>query len=191
MKIAIDISQTVYPQGVGRLTSRLVSHLIEKDKENTYVLFFATLRGELPAAMKELAKQSNVTLKKFPFPPTFLHILWNVLHIVPIELFIGKVDVFLSSDWTEPPTLFAKKVSIIHDLSVYLYPEEAHKKLGFSLKNFAPVANIVAVQKKRLSWVAKECDQIIAVSEATKNDIINILHIPQDKITVIYEGVGI
>lgn len=161
MKVGIDISQIVYGgTGVATYTQNLIDNLKIVDQKNTYVYFGSSLRRPLPGFWR--------------FPPTILDILWNQLHIMPVENLIGKIDVFHSSDWTQPPTK-AKKVTTIHDLVVYLYPESSHPK-------------IVATQKRRLEWVKKEGDLIIAVSESTKKDIIEILKIPEEKIRVIYEA---
>lgn len=163
MKVGIDISQIVYEgTGVATYTKNLIEWLLKVDQKNNYVFFGSSLRR----------RQKGF----WPIPPTVLDILWNRLHILPVENFIGKVDVFHSSDWTQPPTK-AKKVTTIHDLVVYKYPESSHPK-------------IVETQRRRLEWVKKECDLIIAVSESTKKDIVEILKIPEEKIKVIYEAVN-
>ncbi|MEK7551299.1 MAG: glycosyltransferase, partial [Patescibacteria group bacterium] len=115
-------------------------------------------------------------IKKFKFPPTLLNILWNNLHIMPIENFIGDIDIFISSDWVEPPTKKAKKVTILYDLIVYKYPNET-------------AAKIVNIQKRKLLWVKKEIDRILCISEATKKDAIEILGIDPKKLEVISAGV--
>lgn len=48
---------------------------------------------------------------------------------------------------------------------------------------------IVEVQKRRLKIVEREIDRVIAVSQSTKEDLMNVSSIPKEKITVIYEGV--
>jgi glycosyltransferase involved in cell wall biosynthesis len=179
MKIGIDISQIVYGTGVSVYTKNLVEALLKIDKENEYVLFGGSLRQKV--ALKNIIDYYHATVCGnsrgviLPIPPTLADILWNRLHILPIEKLIGFVDVFHSSDWTQPPTK-AAKVTTIHDLAVLRYPETFHPK-------------IVAVHKKRLEWVKKECDLIIAVSEATKKDVVELLGIPPQKIKVIWEGV--
>src|SRR5258706_14313484 len=111
MKIGIDISQIAYEgTGVGNLTKKLVEHLVEIDKQNEYILFYSSLRRNLKSHISHFKSRQNVTIKTFKFPPTILDFLWNRLHILPIEWLIGDVDVFLSSDWTQPPTKQAKKV---------------------------------------------------------------------------------
>lgn len=177
MKIGIDISQIVYGTGVSVYTRNLIDTLFEIDKKNEYLLFGGSLRR-----LEELKKFHTSTLvhwckakKSFwPIPPTVVDILWNQLHVLPVEKLIGSVDVFHSSDWTQPPTR-AAKVTTIHDLSFLRWPDSVHPK-------------VLATQKRRLEWVKREIDLIIAVSEATKKETIELLGIPEEKIVVVYEG---
>lgn len=164
MKIGIDISQIVYEgTGVARYTKMLIEAILKYDKKNEYIFFFSSLRGRLP---------QNIQAKIYRLPPTLLEFLWNRAHILPIENFIGKIDVFISSDWTQPPSK-AKKITIVHDLVYLKYPETLPK-------------SIIDVQKRRLNWVKKEVDLIITDSESTKKDLIELLNIPAEKIKVIY-----
>lgn len=192
MKIGIDISQTTYGTGVGNYVSYLVRTLIEQDKKNSYVLFFSSLRGTLPDELAELPKNyPSVQIKRFIIPPTVLDFLWNVLHIFPIEWFIGDIDVFMTSDWTEPPARKAKKITILYDFIVYKYPEESHNQTSFSFKNFLLKPNIVRVQKRKLAWVKKESQKILCISESTKKDAMEILRIDPSKLSVVYAGVNL
>lgn len=175
MRVGIDISQIVYGTGVSNYTKNLVDALLKIDKKNEYILFGGSLRkiGELHNYCATV--RGNSTLKIFPFSPTIADFIWNRLHILPIENFVGNVDVFHSSDWAQPPTRRAKLVTTIHDLVPILYPESSHPK-------------IVATHKRRLSHVKREVDLVIAVSESTRDDIIAYLDIPRGKIHVIYEA---
>lgn len=176
MRISIDISQSVYPRGVGRYTRELVSALLKINSANEYILFGTSLRQQ--KALKEFINSlkpnaKNLTTKLYPIPPTILEILFNMMHL-SIDGFIGKIDVFHSSDWTQPATR-AKKVTTIHDMIAVKFPELFDSKT-------------IAVQKRRLKWVKKEVDRIIVVSENTKKDVIETLQIPDDKLDVIYEA---
>jgi hypothetical protein len=176
MKIGIDISQLAYPEtGVANYLENLVQSLVDLDSQNSYVLFFSSLRGKLKTENLKLKNNPNVQIKTFRIPPTVLDIIWNKLHILPIESLIGDVDVFITSDWTEPPAKKAKKVTILYDLIVYKYPKETAEK-------------IVAVQKRKLKWVKKESQRILCISEATKKDAEEILGIDKNKLSVVYPG---
>src|ERR1035437_8370048 len=177
MVIGIDISQLAYENtGVANYLENFVRHLIEIDKENEYVLFFSSMRKNFKFSILNFQSKHNVTIKQFKIPPTALDILWNKLHIMPIENFIGPVDIFITSDWTEPPTKKAKKATILYDLIVYKYPDETHKK-------------IVDVQKRKLKWVKKETDRVLCISQSTVKDAQNILGIEKDRLSVIYPGI--
>lgn len=177
MKIGIDISQLAYPNtGVANYLENLVTTLLEKDKENHYVLFFSSARGRLSPEFIKKVKREKVSIKQFKFPPTLLDFIWNKMHVFPIEWFVGYVDVFITSDWTEPPVRRAKKATILYDLLVHKFPEEMHAK-------------IVSTQKKKLSWVKKESDMVFCISESTKNDAEEILGMDKSKLQVIYPGI--
>lgn len=187
MKIGIDISQLAFGNtGVANYLKNLLENLLEVDTKNQYILFFSSLRGTMPELN---IKNENVIIKKFKFPPTVLNILWNNLHIMPIESLIGEVDIFISSDWVEPPTKKAKKVTILYDLIVYKFPEESHGQTSFNLFKMIISPNIVKSQKRKLSWVKKEVDRILCISEATKKDAIEVLNIDPKKLEVISAGV--
>lgn len=171
MKIGIDISQIVFDGfGIATYTKELIQVLLETDKKNDYILFFSSMRRELKPDFP------SAIVKKFKFPPTLLDVLWNRLHIFPVESLIGNIDIFHSSNWTQPPTK-AKKVTTIHDMLIYKYPETVHPK-------------IIDTQKRQLKWVKKECNRVIVDSNATKKDVLEILDIPADKIRVIHLAPG-
>ena len=158
MRIAIDVSQIVYGTGVSQYTIELVENLLKIDKDNEYVLFAGTLRRK-----RDILKFFPQT-KVFPIPPTLGDIIWNRLHVLPIEKLIGKVDVLHTSDWTEPPSK-AFKVTTVHDLSPFLYPNLFPRDV---------IRDVVAAHKARLKLVKEETDRIIVPTKATKGDLVQL-----------------
>lgn len=177
MRIGFDISQAAFQgSGVGRYTHALVKALSKNKKNHEMVLFGSSLRQfHILQSLAKTVSEKGVTKKIMHLPPSLLNVLWNNMHIVPIEVFIGKCDVFHTSDWLEPPA-GCKKVTTIHDMIVFKYPQLLHD-------------SIVNTQKAKLQWVVKESSKIIADSISSKNDIITYLHVPQSKIEVIYPGI--
>ncbi len=176
MIIGIDISSIPYGTGVSNYTLNLVKNLVKIDKKNIYKLFFSSLRQPFPEEISKLKKFQNVRTYHYHLPPTFLEFFWNRLHILPIELFIGKCDVFHTWDWTQPPTFSAKTITTIHDFVPLLFPETQHKKT-------------ISVFKQKLYWSKLECDYYICVSQNTRNDLKKLVpSISSDKISVIYEA---
>lgn len=178
MRIGIDISQIAFEQtGVSNFLNTLVENLLRIDKENEYILFFSSMRRSLKSRILDLTlNNKNIQVKAFKYPPVFLDLIWNKLHIIPIEWFIGKVDLFITSDWTEPPSIKAKKITILYDLIIKKYPKETDSK-------------IVRVQARRLNWVKKESNIIICISDSTKNDAIKILGIEEKRLRVVCPGI--
>lgn len=165
MKVGFDISQLAHQGGVATYTGNLI-HELSKNPELDIVYFYSSLRKSYQGNLKNV--------KAFRLPPALLEIIFNRLRVLSIENFTGPLDIFHSSDWTQPKSK-AKKVTTYHDVVPLKYPEWSDPK-------------IVKVHKKRLELVEKEIDMIIAVSKATKNDLLEVSKIPEDKITVIYEG---
>ena len=161
----MDISQIAHKGGVAVYTQNLAQEL-SKIKDLEMVYFYSSLRKPYKGNLKNV--------KKYRLPPTLFEMLFNRWRNVSIERFLGPLDVFHSSDWTQPPSK-AKKVTTYHDVVPLKYPEWSHPK-------------IVAVHKRRLYIVEQEIDMVIAVSESTKKDLMEVSNIPDEKIKVIYEA---
>ena len=161
----MDISQMAHVGGVANYTQNLAIEL-SKIQDLDMVYFYSSFRKPYRGGLKNV--------KKYKLPPTLFEMLFNRWRNVPIEKFIGPVDIFHSSDWTQPPSK-AKKVTTIHDLVPLKYPQWSHPK-------------VVAVHKRRLWLVQEEVDCIIVVSESAKKDLLELTQIPEKKVRVIYEG---
>lgn len=174
MRIGIDISQIVYGTGVSVYTKNLVENLLQIDEENEYMLLGGSLRKVSSIKYKVSNIRGRYETRIWRMPPTFADILWNRLHVLNIELFAGKLDVFHSSDWTQPPSR-AFKVTTIHDVAPLKFEKEMHSR-------------VVKTHRRRLEWVKKEVDRIIVPSKATRDDLVG-MGFDSRKIRVIYEGV--
>lgn len=178
MKIGIDVSQVIYGKGVSFYTRNLVENLLSVDKENEYVLFGGSLRRKKDLESFASSLAGKFTTRFVLFPPTLANIVWNRLHLFTIERFIGKVDVYHSSDWAQAPSE-AFRVTTIHDIAPFKFPE----------LNPGGIRNILSAHKARLKWVEAEVDRVIVPSEATKKDLVE-LGMDEGKIRVIYEAPG-
>ena len=105
-----------------------------------------------------------------------LSFFWNTLHIIPIEWLTGPLDIFWSSDWTQPPMVKAQAVTTIHDISPILFPESMYED------------TIGKTQRKRLFWAVKECSAFFCDSHATKKDLLHYYHIDPSRAYVVYPG---
>lgn len=68
-----------------------------------------------------------------------------------------------------------KKIVTIHDLLFLRYPQ---------LYNLIDIG----IYKQKFRWACKNADRIIAVSQQTARDLVEYLHVPEEKIDVVYQG---
>lgn len=165
IRVGMDVSQLAHKGGVNTYTQNL-SLKLSKIPELEMIYFYSSLRKPYQGGLKNV--------KKYRLPPTLFEMLFNRWRNVGIERFIGPIDIFHSSDWTQPPSK-AKKVTTYHDVVPIKYPQWSFPK-------------IISVHKRRLKLVEKEIDMVIAVSESTKRDLLEVSNIPEEKIIVIHEG---
>lgn len=179
MKIALDATyagqSSSQKGGIYQYIFHLVQALSEVDKENKYLLFFSFFRNKHRQTTDEfysLFKKAGYGRKDCRIPS----LIWKRLQF-PIELFTGKIDLFHGLFDYVPRMLSGKSIVTIHDLAYLRRPEF----LG----------------SKRVKWKYKEtplavrrADAIITVSNFSKNDLIKLLGIPEEKIWVTPHGVS-
>lgn len=180
MRIGIDVSQVVYEgTGVGRYVERLVLAVLAAAPEQmSFVLFGAAWgkRVELGAFMERAkAVRPSIRIVTVPLPPAALDVLWNRLHIVPVTWLTGAVDVFWSSDWTQPPLGGATGLTTIHDVSFLRFPESFDER-------------IPAVHQRRLARAKRDCRRFLCDSAATKHDLVELMGFDPATLTVVYPG---
>jgi glycosyltransferase involved in cell wall biosynthesis len=178
MKIGIDVSSLTYQRGVSRYTGDLVKALAKE--QNAELFLYGTslrqqklLKTELRKVLRSVTPD-RYDLKLQHFPPSLLAKAWS-LGLNPIKKQFPQIDVFHSWDWLQPPDKDLPLVSTIHDLAIIRFPEVAHPKV---LKMHQDSWRILRERKA----------QIIAVSEATKSDILRYLEIPSQQVTVVHEA---
>lgn len=172
MKIGLDISQIVYQTGVSRYTAELVKQLLKIDSDNQYVLYAGSLRQRsiLKTFTAALPRKTKLILS--PLAPKLADVFFNRLNL-SIDPFLGPVDIFHASNWVLPRCQ-APIIATIHDLTFIKYPEEH-------------VPYYVKAHQRHLNRAKKYAQAIIAVSQATKKDLIE-QGISSEKIHVVYEA---
>jgi glycosyltransferase involved in cell wall biosynthesis len=171
-RIVVDYTPALrQTAGIGRYTRSLVGALAELDREHTYTLFCA---GERPEAGRWPA---NFRVRVAPLPERWLTIGWQRLRLpVPAELLAGRAALFHSPDFTLPPLAGARGVVTVHDLSFMRLPECADPGLRAYLESGLPRA-------------VRRADRILADSANTRDDLVELLGLPGEKITVVHGGV--
>ncbi len=181
MHIAIDYTPAVRQRaGIGRYTRGLVRALAELDHTNRYTLFCVGQGGEGgpgPAGHED-GLPANFTFKVSNLPARWLTAGWHKLKLpLHAERLAGDSDIFHSPDFTLPPLRSAAGVVTIHDLSFLRLPAYADPGLREYLSKSVPDS----VTRAR---------RVLADSENTRLDLIELLGVPADKISVVPPGVG-
>jgi glycosyltransferase involved in cell wall biosynthesis len=179
MIIGIDARtlQDQHYSGVSEYAYQLIKALLELDRKNEYRLFYnssRSLSGRLP-----IFDHPRLTVEKFDYPNKLLNYgLMLPFNYPKLDELLGGIDVFFAPHLNF--LAISKKsrlVITIHDLSFLRYPELFSWRKNFWHK---------LIDAKKL---AQKADCIIAVSHNTKRDIIGLLGVPTEKITVIHSGI--
>lgn len=179
MIIGIDVRMLARGtrSGIEEYTINLLSNMISLDNNIEYRLFY---NGYKKTKLEyDFLKAPNVQLKEFKIPNRPLDASFQFLNYPKIDRMLGDIDLFFS------PHIFSSSVSkkcrtltTFHDLSFENYPEFYSTGKNYWHFSMNP--------KKQ----ARTADKIIAVSQSTKDDLINIYNIEPKKIKVIYSGIN-
>lgn len=176
MKIGIDYTAALKQSGgIGRYTRGLITTLARLDRQYDYTLM-ATLDAPLEG-LQTFQSYANFSHKIYPLPERWMTISWHRFYLpVPVEWFAGPVDLFHSPNFILPPTRRAKTLLTVHDLSFIRHPQGAVDKLRRWLEKVVPRS-------------LARADHVLADSESTRQDLIEIFRIPSENITVVGAGV--
>src|SRR4030042_6657479 len=180
MTIGIDIRVLTRGTrtGVEEYTINLLSRLLRLNQNINFKLFFNAFNKT--KINYDWAGLHNVKLREFRIPNRFLFISARYFNFPKIDRLLGGADIFFNPHFFSAPiSKKAKKVMTFHDLSFKLHPEL------FSWRTRAWQRFLMNANKE-----ARSSDKIIAVSESTKQDLVDLYKIDPEKIKVIYSGVG-
>jgi glycosyltransferase involved in cell wall biosynthesis len=165
MRIGIDARLLQYTQaGISLYAVRLIRALLSVDRLNHYVAIRDRRDRYAISADPRLERFDTWTPAHHQFEPVAL----------PLELLRAGIDLLHSTDFISPTLRRCKAVCTIHDLAFLLYPQFITDE---SRRYYGKVAEVV-----------QSADGIIAVSERTRRDIVRLLGIPPERVTVVYHG---
>lgn len=165
MRIGIDARMAYYTQaGIGQYIRRLIEGLSRIDIAEEIVLLQS--RKDQPIVLNHSAFRRRS--------------LWTPSHnrfeqiTLPIEIALTRLQVLHSPDFIPPLRRNCRSVITVHDLAFLRFP---HFLTRESARYYSQIDQAV-----------RRTDHIIAVSESTRQDIIQLLGVPEEKITVIHEA---
>ncbi|MBI2133047.1 glycosyltransferase family 4 protein [Candidatus Woesearchaeota archaeon] len=175
MKIAIITDETEgNAVGMGTYILNLTENILKTDRENEYFLIH---RKKEEHRIYSMANEIII-----PYNPKFPFSTIRNFITLPKELRKHNFDIIhhptnigpfaFKSVW---PTKKGKCIQTIHDLIPLLFKNTHEKAVRMAFEHILP-------------RVARNCDKIITVSQASKRDIISRLKVSANKISVIYEA---
>lgn len=157
-------------EGFGWYTYEIVKRMVQEHPEHTFIFFF-----DRPYDEKFIFGENviPVVLKPQARHPILFKIWFN--RSVTKALKKYHADVFFSPDGYLSLKTTVKQIAVIHDINFEHFPEDIPRSSRNYLRTFFPL-------------FAKKAQQIITVSQYSKDDIEKTYHIPTDKINVVWNG---
>lgn len=180
MNIGVDIRVLMdkHYSGVSCYTSDLLLAMFKEDRENNYSLFYNSW-SDISERLNIWENERSKILKLAWPNKIFNYVLQKVFHYPKLDKFLGEPDIFWSPHFnfsSFSKSAKTKKIITVHDISFLRYPEFFSWRKNFWHK---------ALEVKK---ILTEAEAIVAVSDNTKNDIVELLNIYEDKIRVIHSG---
>jgi glycosyltransferase involved in cell wall biosynthesis len=171
MRIGLDLRMLGGGSGVSRYVQELTTQILTIDKRNTYVLFFKEITAELDNIFRPFGHEMVAT--------GIGHYSLAEQLRLPFLLSGYKLDLMHFPHFNVPLLYRGQFVVTIHDLTHTRFPGRKKSHLVHRL-----AYNLI------LTMAIRRAKKIIAVSNATKTEILEHFVDVAKKITTIYEGVS-
>ncbi|MFO7806958.1 MAG: glycosyltransferase family 1 protein [Candidatus Moraniibacteriota bacterium] len=176
MKIGIDTRclQRGGKTGVEEYTRGLIKYLAASYTDSRIILFVNSFKN-IKEDFSWLEDLDNVEIKKFKFPNKVLNLSFWLLGWPKADKMIGGADIFFVPNFCFISlSRHCKKYLTVHDLSFEKFPET------FSLKR--RMWHFFINPRK----MCRGFDKILAVSDSTAEDVVNLYKITKEKIKVLF-----
>lgn len=174
MRIAFDAKRALNNStGLGNHARILLNALMRDFPGNEYLLFTPKAKDEF---FYQLSGRFKIIFPETQFQKSF-HSLWRSFGITR-QLEKEKIKIYHGLSNEVPLTTHYSPLTIvtIHDL-IFLKHTEQYPFIDRQ------------IYKLKTKYAAKHADKIIAVSNETKNDLMEFYKVPEEKIEVIYPSV--
>jgi glycosyltransferase involved in cell wall biosynthesis len=168
----VDISAAVHGRaGLGRYAGRLARHLIAREPDQFALFYNGTTSTRLPEGL------SGVPRRSVPagYKPWRMAVLLGQLAHLGFDGLIPGADLDHATEHLLMPLRHTPCVLTVHDLVFRLFPQH-HRLLNYAFLNLA------------VPIFLRRADHLIAVSHATKQDLVRLYGTSPDRITVIHEA---
>lgn len=174
MRIGIEAQRILRPKkhGMDVVALELIRNLQELDHKNEYIVFARSDTDD--SAILETA---NFKMEKFS---SLSYADWEQIKLRKAVI-SSKLDLLHCTANTAPLSVPSRLMVTIHDI-IYL------EKIDFGGNAYQNLGNLY--RRYVVPKIAKKADLIITVSEFERNNILEKLKLPADKVKVVYNGVS-
>lgn len=172
MPIYLDVSAAVHRRaGLGRYAESLIRALVAV-YPGPLALFYNRERGVEPLPGLEHLPARTVALG---YKPWRMAVWLGQLAHISFDRLLPGAELFHATEHLLMPLHHTPSVLTIHDLAFRLFPHY-HKLLNYAFLNLA------------MPLFLRRADHLIAISHATRQDLVRLYGVDPGKITVIYEA---
>lgn len=164
MRLGLDVRLTYYSRGgIAKYIRRLAAHLPEAGATHTHFHFYRRTHAE---RFSQRARRVDC---------------WTPAHhrietlALGAELLPWRLDLLHSPDFIPPRWGYRRSVITVHDLAFLRYPEFL-------------TAESRRYYNSQIAYAVRRAHAISADSQATRDDLVNLLGVAPDKVTVIHLG---
>jgi glycosyltransferase involved in cell wall biosynthesis len=171
-RILIDGRFIGVGDSIARYVLEMLDGILKIDDKNEYTLLIRPVGRPKLSAYPELLKAKNLKVVELDIPHYSISEQTKLIKYLNTE----KFDLVHFTQFNHPVAYRGKFVTTIHDLTLvgHLHYFNLLKQLAYN-----------TVMKD----AAKRSAKVIAISQYTKDDIIEFFHIKDDQIRVIYHGI--
>jgi glycosyltransferase involved in cell wall biosynthesis len=173
MRVCIDISPLPYGTGVSRYTANLTTAIANLPDINLSV--FGSSMRQLPV-LTQFAATHRIKHRLYPLPQRIITPLFSIYGAA--DVMTRFPEIFHAWDWYFPNTAKTTPLITIHDVALFKYPHIANE-------------TIKAHHQQVINQVKQRHADVIAVSESTKSDLIELFHLAPETIHVVHEALPI
>src|SRR5574344_1465686 len=177
LKIGFDAKRALTnTRGLGNYSRNLIDGLISYYPENEYFLYSKNANTGDCLVWQDSVK-ANAHIVNPPSSLKLVQAYWRSFGITK-NIKADNLDIYHALSHEIPYQLTNRKtkyVVTIHDL-IFTYFKQ----------NFSSIDRRIYFSK--IKYSCQKADQIIAISQQTKNDLIDILHVPDEKVNVLYQS---
>jgi glycosyltransferase involved in cell wall biosynthesis len=166
--------------GIGTYTWNLVRRLPWVDPNTTYVAWYLDVRGTFGVGSTRRlfagVGARNLVDRRIPIPASWFDRASLRLDLPRIEWF-ASFDLLFAPNFVPPPTRTRRLVLTVHDLAFKLFPQTAPHATRRWLS--------------RLDDALRDAVRIIAISEQTRDDLLESYPVPAERVSVVPLGVDL